>query len=165
MFFAMVKLKRQDTCKFVFHTTITIHTMKVLYNACYGGFNFSKQFVEEFNARHPDRPKKLETWYEGERTDPGIIALFEEKGSVWSSGAYAKLDVEEIPDDVEFHIREYDGMEGVAWSIPKDEIIQDLMDIIKGRKKEEETSKFTQMMIQKDLTPYQLHFAIKSTSS
>lgn len=138
--------------------------MKVLYNTCYGGFNFSKQFVEEFNKRHPDRPKKLEEWHE-ERIDPNIIALFEEKGSVWSSGAYAKLDMDEIPDDVEFRIHEYDGMEAVAWSIPKDEIIQDLLDILKERKKEEETSKFTQMMIQNDLTPYQLYFAIKSTSS
>jgi hypothetical protein len=138
--------------------------MKILYNTCYGGFNFSKQFVKEFNDRHPDRPKKLEEWNE-ERTDPDVIALFEEKGSVWSSGAYSNLDIEEIPDDVEFRIREYDGMESVSWTIPKDEIIQDLMDIIKGRKKEDETSKFTQMMIQKDLTPYQLRSEINSTSS
>lgn len=138
--------------------------MKVLYNTCYGGFNFSKQFVEEFNKRHPDRPKKLEEWHD-ERIDPDIIALFEEKGSDWSSGAYSKLDMDEIPDDVEFRIREYDGMESVSWSIPKDEIIKDLMDVIKGRKKEDETSKFTQMMLQKDLGPYELRRAINSTSS
>jgi hypothetical protein len=138
--------------------------MKILYNTCYGGFNFSKQFVKEFNERHPDRPKKLEEWND-ERTDPDVIALFEEKGSAWSSGAYSNLDIEEIPDDVEFRIREYDGMESVSWTIPKDEIIQDLMDIIKGRKKETEVSKFTQMMLQKDLTPYQLRSEINSTSS
>lgn len=138
--------------------------MKVLYNTCYGGFNFSKQFVEEFNKRHPDRVKKLEEWHE-ERIDRNIIALFEEKGSDWSSGVCAKLDVEEIPDDVEFHIREYDGMEGVAWSIPKDEIIQDLLDILKGRKKEEETSKFTQLMLQKNLDPYQLRLFIQGSTS
>ena len=138
--------------------------MKVLYNTCYGGFNFSERFVDEFNKRHPDRPKKLEPWHD-ERTDPDVIALFEEKGSAWSSGVCSNLDMEEIPDDVEFRIREYDGMEAVAWSIPKDQIIQDLMDIIKGRKKEEETSKFTQMMIQKDLTPYELRAEINSASS
>lgn len=138
--------------------------MKVLYNTCYGGFNFSKQFVEEFNKRHPDRPKKLEKWHD-ERIDPDIIALYEEKGSVWSSGVCSNLDIEEIPDDVEFRIREYDGMESVSWSIPKDEIIQNLLDILKGRKKEDETSKFTQLMIRKDLTPYQLRNEINSTSS
>lgn len=137
--------------------------MKVLYNTCYGGFGFSKQFVEEFNKRHPDRPKKLEEWHE-ERIDPDIIALYEEKGSVWSSGYCAKLNIDEIPEDVEFHIREYDGMESVAWSLPKDEIIQDLMDILKGRKKEDETSKFTQMMLQKDLTPYQLRNSLTTSS-
>lgn len=138
--------------------------MKVLYNTCYGGFNFSERFVDEFNKRHPDRPKKLESWHD-ERTDPDVIALFEEKGSVWSSGAYSNLDMEEIPDDVEFRVREYDGMESVSWTIPKDQIIQDLLDILKGRKKETEVSKFTQMMLQKDLTPYQLRSEINSTSS
>ena len=137
--------------------------MKVLYNTCYGGFNFSKQFVEEFNKRHPDRPKKLEEWHD-ERIDPDVIALYEEKGSDWSSGACSKLDMDEIPDDVEFRIREYDGMESVSWSIPKDEIIKDLMDILKGRKKDTEVSKFTQMMLQKDLTPYQLRKEITTSS-
>ena len=138
--------------------------MKVLYNTCYGGFNFSERFVDEFNKRHPDRPKKLESWHD-ERTDPDVIALFEEKGSAWSSGVCSNLDMEEIPDDVEFRIREYDGMESVSWTIPKDEIIQDLMDIIKGRKKDTDVSKFTQMMLQKDLTPYQLRSEINSASS
>ena len=138
--------------------------MKVLYNTCYGGFNFSERFVDEFNKRHPDRPKKLEPWHD-ERTDLDVIALFEEKGSAWSSGVCSNLDMEEIPDDVEFRIREYDGMESVSWTIPKDEIIQDLMDIIKGRKKDTDVSKFTQMMLQKDLTPYQLRSEINSASS
>lgn len=149
--------------KSVFHRILSIKQMKVLYNTCYGGFNFSKQFVEEFNKRHPDRPKKLEEWHD-ERIDPDVIALYEEKGSDWSSGACSKLDMDEIPDDVEFRIREYDGMESVSWSIPKDEIIKDLMDILKGRKKDTEVSKFTQMMLQKDLTPYQLRKEITTSS-
>lgn len=120
--------------------------------------------MEEFNKRHPDRPKKLEEWHD-ERTDPDIIALYEEKGSDWSSGAFSKLNMQEIPNDVEFRIREYDGMEGVAWSIPKDEIIQDLMDILKGRKKETDVSKFTQLMLQKDLDPYQLRLFIQGSTS
>lgn len=135
--------------------------MKVLYNTCYGGFSFSQEFIEEFNKRHPDR-KPLTKW-NADRTDRDIIALFEEKGFEWSSGNCALLDIEEIPDDVEYHIEEYDGMESVAWDIPKDEIIKDLMDIIKGRKKEDETSKFTQMMLQKDMASWQLRSTLISS--
>ena len=136
--------------------------MKVLYNACYGGFNFSQEFVEEFNKRHPDKTRKLDRWHV-ERSDPDVIALFEEKGPEWSSGRCSNLDVEEIPDDVEYHVDEYDGLETVTWDIPKDEIIKDLMDILKGRKKEDETSKFTQMMLQKDLTCWQLRSTLISS--
>jgi hypothetical protein len=137
--------------------------MKVLYNTCYGGFNFSNEFTEEFNNRNTERLTPLETRHE-ERTDPSVIALFEEKGSEWSSGRHSKLDIIEIPDDVEFTVEEYDGIETISWSIPKDEIIKDLLDIIKGRKKEEDTSKFTQMMLQNDFTPQQVREHILSSS-
>lgn len=138
--------------------------MKVIYNTCYGGFNFSNEFVEEFNNRNTERATHLETRHE-ERTDPSVIALFEEKGSEWSSGRHSKLDIMNIPDDVEFTVEEYDGIETITWSIPKDEIIKDLLDIIKGRKKEEETSKFTQMMLQNDFTPQGVREHILSSSS
>ena len=137
--------------------------MKVLYNTCYGGFNFSNKFVAEFNRRFPD--KAITSYDEGCRSDPDAVALFEELGSEESSGHYAELSVMEIPDDVNWSIREYDGRESVQWDIPNDRIIQDLMDILKGRKKETEVSKFTQMMIQKDLTPCELRRVINSTSS
>lgn len=137
--------------------------MKVLYNTRYGGFSFSKEFVEEFNKRHPDRKPSLTKW-NADRTDPDIIALFEEMGSEWSSGRCAILAIEEIPDDVEYDIHEYDGQEDVTWDIPKDKIIDDLMDILKGRKKLEETSKFTQMMFEKNFNPLQLRLHLITSS-
>ena len=141
---------------------IVHNQMKVLYNTCYGGFGFSKEFIEEFNNRHTERIHRLEAWHE-ERIDPDVITLFEEKGSEWSSGIHSKLKLMEIPDDVEFHIQEYDGTEEVSWSIPKDEIIKQLLDIIKGRKKKEETSKFTQLMVENDYTPQQLRERITNS--
>lgn len=141
----------------------SIPKMKVLYNTSYGGFRFSEEFVEEYNKRYPD--SKIPTWaYNLSRTEPNAIALFEEKGSDWSSNMCSKIAVEEIPDDVEYRIDEYDGMEAVIWDIPKDQIIEDLMDIVKGRKKLENTSKFTQMMLQSDLRPYQLRKKLTSSS-
>lgn len=141
--------------------------MKVLYNRCYGGFSFSTKFVEEFNERNPNNKLSVhDDRYNGSmRTHPDVIALFEEKGSKWSSGGCAKLEMKVVPDDVEYKISEYDGVETISWDIPKHQIIQDLVDIIKGRKKEEETSKFTQMMLQEDLTPKGLRDSLISNQT
>jgi hypothetical protein len=47
------------------------------------------------------------------RTDPDLIAVIEQLGPAASSDL-AKLEVVEIPADVEWHIDEYDGLEHVA---------------------------------------------------
>jgi hypothetical protein len=47
-----------------------------------------------------------------DRTDPDLIAVVEELGEK-ANGSYAKLKIIEIPDDTEFYIDEYDGMESV----------------------------------------------------
>jgi hypothetical protein len=133
--------------------------MKVLYNAKYGGFSFSDAFLDEFKKRHPEKKWSVE------RTDPDVIALFEELGCDKSSGYCADLRIEEIPDDVEFEIDEYDGMETVCWDVPKDLIIQDLLDMIKGRKKWDNTSKFTQLLLEKDCSTYGLREIILAMSS
>lgn len=55
-----------------------------------------------------------------DRTDPLLIQVIEELGSK-GNGRHAKLSVIEIPDDVEWEIDEYDGVETVrevhrSWS-------------------------------------------------
>ena len=135
--------------------------MKVVYNAMYGGFGFSEEFVTEFKKRHPE--KSLDKW-SVERSDPDVIALLEEMGSDESSGYCANLQIEKIPDDVEFEIGEYDGMETVGWDVPKDAILQDLVDMLKGRKKEEDTSKFTQMLLREDCSMYRLRQLVSDAS-
>ena len=48
------------------------------------------------------------------REDPVLVAIVEELGSEYASGRLSELQVIEIPDGVEWHIEEYDGIEHVA---------------------------------------------------
>ncbi len=47
------------------------------------------------------------------RDDPALVQLVEEMGKI-ASGRCAELEIVEIPDDVDFVIEEYDGMEWIA---------------------------------------------------
>ncbi|WOF44330.1 hypothetical protein KNJ79_05205 [Sphingopyxis indica] len=48
-----------------------------------------------------------------QRDDPALVAAVEELGAA-ANGAFAKLEIVEIPDDVDWEIDEYDGREWVA---------------------------------------------------
>lgn len=48
------------------------------------------------------------------RDDPALVAVVEELGSQKAGGRHANLRVVEVPDDVKWHIAEYDGLEHVA---------------------------------------------------
>lgn len=48
-----------------------------------------------------------------DRDDPALLAVVAELGED-ASGKHAKLQVVEIPDDVEWEIEEYDGIEHIA---------------------------------------------------
>lgn len=50
--------------------------------------------------------------HEWKRNEPELVALVEEMGEA-ANGTYAKLKVVEIPDDVEYTIHDYDGMETI----------------------------------------------------
>lgn len=55
-------------------------------------------------------------WYYGsklERTDSDLIAVIEEIGEKEASGRFAELEVVEIPDDVNWEIDDYDGIETI----------------------------------------------------
>lgn len=47
------------------------------------------------------------------RSDPVLIEIIEELGKR-ADGNYAKLEIVEIPDDVDYVIEEYDGMEWIS---------------------------------------------------
>ena len=55
------------------------------------------------------------------RDDPDLISVIAEMGSKAASGMCANLKIVEIPDDIEWEIDEYDGMESIhekhrSWS-------------------------------------------------
>jgi hypothetical protein len=49
-----------------------------------------------------------------DRTDPNLVKVVETLGSKRASDSLAKLTITEIPDDVNYTIEEYDGIEHVA---------------------------------------------------
>ena len=115
---------------------------KVVINRCFGGFGLSDDAVERWaelkgiklSARqvtkfggshwyvddiHDDDHYfssysvcKYDNMNEG-RSDPILIQVVEEMGEK-ANGWAAELKIVEIPDDVEWYIDEYDGMEHVA---------------------------------------------------
>jgi hypothetical protein len=96
--------------------------MKIVINACHGGFGLSKAAMEEFASRKGiTLGKYKEPWgyFEDfssrdiERNDSVLVEIVERLGPL-ASGECAELEVVEIPDDVEWTIAEYDGREWVA---------------------------------------------------
>jgi hypothetical protein len=94
-------------------------TIKVLFNDCYGGFNFSEAFLAEYKAR---TGQTLDTYkalfrrgMNSIRCDPVAIAIVEEKGSEWSSGVCSSLAIREFPAvfDRYWEVEESDGDEHV----------------------------------------------------
>lgn len=77
---------------------------KVVINRCYGGFGLSDLARERLG---------IEKYRELPRDDPRLVAVVEELGDA-ADGRHASLAVVEIPDDVEWTIEEYDGIEWVA---------------------------------------------------
>jgi hypothetical protein len=110
--------------------------VKVVINGCYGGFGVSpeaeKAYAEKkgietvprddkYLAKFHDKPflsnKETGEWIEdtieNNRSDPALVAVVEELGEV-ADGFCAALCVVDIPDDVEWQIEDYDGIEWVA---------------------------------------------------
>lgn len=102
--------------------------MKIVINACFGGFSITKEVAGFMSERGNERAKReleesKDRWYgyghvdgmDGvySREDPDLVAAvehFKEK----SGGTCAKLKVVEIPDGIEYTIEEYDGLEHIA---------------------------------------------------
>lgn len=110
--------------------------MKVVINVCHGGFGLSDAAFEKFLDRKGIAWEKCLNKYNDadyynkghvgdfdhflhanymieDRSDPDLVAVVEEMG-IDANGEHAYLKVVEIPDDIEWTIHEYDGMEWVA---------------------------------------------------
>ena len=107
--------------------------MKVVINRDYGGFGLSDEAIRLYaekkglvlNSRKSDSLGGFTNYYfeeNGEffddrdlsRDDPILVEIVETLTSEKASGPYALLKVVEIPDDVEWEVKEYDGMEWIA---------------------------------------------------
>ncbi|HIG58263.1 MAG TPA: hypothetical protein EYQ21_02515 [Flavobacteriales bacterium] len=88
--------------------------MKVVINTRFGGFGLSDVGEAEITRR--DRTlagRRYPIYWDIDRTNPALVQMVEEN-SVLYSGSSADLRVVEVPDDVEWHIHDYDGREHVA---------------------------------------------------
>lgn len=108
--------------------------MKVVINACYGGFSLSRAALHELrrmgNAcaladtdigeKYPDSDE-VNNFSLGAnsfcrdipRNDTQLLAVIERMGPA-ANGGCADLKIVEIPDDVEWVVEEYDGNEWIA---------------------------------------------------
>lgn len=99
--------------------------MKVVINECHGGFGLSKEAIEMLHKLKglPIPVVWAESWYgfrdseidlyELNRADPDLVKVVEELKHN-ADGFCACLKVVNIPDDAEWQIEGYDGMEWVA---------------------------------------------------
>ena len=90
--------------------------MKVVINKCYGGFQLSKKAYEELGLEWDGYGFA----YDNDRANPKLVEVIERLGSA-GSGMLGSLKVVEIPDDIEWEIKDYDGIETIhekhrAWS-------------------------------------------------
>lgn len=76
------------------------------------------QVIFDRNLSDPKDPmisfgRYWEVWIDKERENPFLIKVVEELGKK-ANGRYAELKIVEIPDNVEYEISEYDGLEHIA---------------------------------------------------
>lgn len=94
--------------------------MKVVINRCYGGFSVSRKVYRYLKIEwdgsgfisNEDLGIKSENYY-AYRTDKRLVEAVEKIGKK-SNGDVAKLKIVEIPDNIEWEIEEYDGLEWIA---------------------------------------------------
>jgi hypothetical protein len=90
--------------------------MKVLINRCYGGFGVSNEALKLFNERSE---KKVQYQFELRnqfRDDPILINIVEELGDR-ANGSCSKLVVASFPDEYDYWIEDYDGIETIHLTI------------------------------------------------
>ena len=85
---------------------------KIVINTCYGGFGLSESSLEDYKKRKNITDENFYHW-DIPRDCPHLVAMVEEGGTD-VDGIYSELKVVDVPDDVNWYIEEYDGMEHVA---------------------------------------------------
>jgi len=100
--------------------------MKIVINRCFGGFGLSSEahriIAHLKNWAHACDDWDKDYWYSEpgkakydrdlSRNDPDLVHVVEALGPE-ANGRYAELKVVDIPDEVDWYIHEYDGLEEV----------------------------------------------------
>jgi len=90
--------------------------LKIVINSCHGGFSLSEK-AQKLSCQYSMIEWKdwEEDWsyYDIERNDQYLVRVIEELGDD-ANGRFSELKVVNIPDEVEWQIEEYDGLEWVA---------------------------------------------------
>ena len=84
--------------------------MKVVVNKCYGGFGLSQKAYKFLDLMWDGYGYKYNDY--NKRTDAKLVECVETLGEE-ASGMLANLKVVEIPDDIEWEIDYYDGIETI----------------------------------------------------
>jgi hypothetical protein len=90
--------------------------LKIVINSCHGGFSLSEKAQKLFCQYSMIEWKDWEedwSYYDIERNDQYLVRVIEELGDD-ANGRFSELKVVNIPDEVEWQIEEYDGLEWVA---------------------------------------------------
>ena len=86
---------------------------KIVINACHGGFGLSDLAMRRYAEIKKIKDLNTIHVYDIDRADPDLVQVVEELGEE-SYDRYADLKIVEIPEDVDWYIHEYDGLEHVA---------------------------------------------------
>ena len=84
--------------------------MKIVINACHGGFSLSDTALDLYNELSG---KSLRYCWDIERDDPFLVKVVESLGEA-ADGRHADLHIVSIPEGVDWQIEEYDGKEWIA---------------------------------------------------
>jgi len=82
--------------------------MKVVINDCFGGYGLSKKAYKWLGKKWDDFGFLFEDDRTNERLIKCVEALKEE-----ANGEYASLKIVDIPDDIEYTIHSFDGIESI----------------------------------------------------
>ena len=85
--------------------------MKIVINTTPGGFGLSQKAYKELDLERDDYGFAYKDF--SMRSNEDLVRVVEKLGSE-ASGFLANLKVVEIPDDIEWEIEAYDGLEWVA---------------------------------------------------
>lgn len=87
--------------------------MKIVINTQHGGFGLSEEAETKYKGILGIVDENFYASCDVPRDCPVLVALVEELGERVNT-AYSTLKVVEVPDEVDWYIDEYDGMEWIA---------------------------------------------------